>query len=101
MGVSRPKQQGVAAAALGRSGQFVHTGRGALAPGPVSENGSLDPFQIESARLIMPRALAGRIVNQRGLFSVHAHPDRYWGVHAKDINIERFDIPAGMKEWLL
>ena len=60
-----------------------------------------DPFRIESAKLIRPRALAGRILNQRGLFSIHAHPDRYWGVQDKDIDIDRFDIPAEMKELLL
>ena len=61
----------------------------------------LDPFQIESAKLIMPRALAGRILNQRGVFSIHAHPDQYWGVQTKDINIDRFDVLAEMKESLL
>lgn len=65
------------------------------------EQRQLDPFEIERAKLIMPRALAGRILNQRGLFSIHAHPDRYWGVGNKEINIDRFGIPAGMKDSLL
>ena len=60
-----------------------------------------DPFQVESAKLIRPRALAGRILNQRGVFSIHAHPDRNWGLKAKEINIDRFDVPAEMKESLL
>ena len=65
------------------------------------DQSKLEPFQIESARLIMPRALAGRILNQRGLFSIHAQPDRPWGVRTKGIDIDRFDIPAEMKESLL
>ncbi len=65
------------------------------------EQGELDPFQIESTKLIMPRALAGRILNQRGLFSIHAPPDRPWGVNTKGINVDRFDVPAEMKESLL
>ena len=59
------------------------------------------PFRIESAKLISPRALAGRILNQRGVFSIHAHPDRVWDVTTKDIRIDIFDIPADLKESLL
>ena len=65
------------------------------------EQSERDPFEIESAKLIRPRALAGRILNQRGLFSIHARPNRSWGVETRDINIDRFDIPAEMKELLL
>lgn len=65
------------------------------------DQSELEPFQINSARLIMPRALASRILNQRGLFSIHAHPDRPWGVRTKSIGINRFDIPAEMKQSML
>ena len=65
------------------------------------EQMELDPFEIESAKLIKPRALSGRILNQRGLFSIHAHPDQYWGVRTKGIKNDQFDIPAEMKESLL
>ena len=65
------------------------------------EQRELDPFRIKSAKLIRPRALAGRILNQRGLFSIHAQPDQYWGEQAGAVNIDRFDIPAEMKELLL
>ena len=82
-------------------GQVIAIETGSVGFYGSKEQSKWDPFQIDSAKLIMPRALAGRILNQRGLFSIHAHPDRYWGVQDKDINIDRFDIPAEMKELLL
>ena len=61
----------------------------------------IDPLEIETAKMIRPRALAGRIVNQRGLFSIHAHPDRSWGVQTKEIDLAHFDIPKELKKLLL
>jgi len=35
------------------------------------------------------------------LFSIHAQPDRSWGVQTKDISLARFGIPKELKELLL
>ena len=78
----------------------------AIKTGPVGfytlkEQSEMDPFEIDTAKLVSPRALAGRILNQRGLFSIHARPDRVWGVRTKGVSIDKFDIPAHRKGSLL
>ena len=82
-------------------GQVIAIQTGSVGFYDAKDLSGLDPFEIESAKLIRPRALAGRILNQRGLFTIHAHPDRDWGVTTKDIRIDPFDIPADLKESLL
>ena len=59
------------------------------------------PLGVSSTKLVRPRALAGRIVNQRALFSIHSHPQVPWDVHSMGINSRTFDIPADIKELLL
>ena len=59
------------------------------------------PLGVLSTKLIRPRALAGRIVNQRALFSIRAHPEVPWDVHTNGIRFGTFDIPGDLKELLL
>ena len=59
------------------------------------------PFAIEVTGLVIPRALSGRILNQRGLFTIHVHPDRSWELETAGIDFEKFEIPSGMKTSLL
>lgn len=52
-----------------------------------------DPFMIDRVMFLVPAKSAPRIVNQRGLFSVHSQPDRAWAPE----NSDKFVIPAGMR----
>lgn len=51
-----------------------------------------DPFSISEVRFYMPARFAPRIVNQRGLFSVHANPDMSWT--PPELQAHSFSIPA-------
>ena len=59
------------------------------------------PFEIEGTKLVMPRALTGRILNQRGLFTIHVHPDQSWELETAGIDFDKFEIPSEMKNSLL
>ncbi|WNJ90921.1 FRG domain-containing protein [Bosea sp. 685] len=52
-----------------------------------------DPFAIDKVLFLLPTKTAARIVNQRGLFSVHPKPDVPWDSG----NIASFTIPARMR----
>lgn len=56
-----------------------------------------DPFSIQEAGIFSPRALASRIVAQRGLFSVHPKPNSNLDVD----EIERFEVPGDLKAGML
>jgi FRG domain len=52
-----------------------------------------NPFEIDRVMFLVPAKSAPRIVNQRGLFSVHHQPDKPWIPKSAD----KFIIPAGMR----
>jgi len=52
-----------------------------------------DPFKIDRVLFLLPTKSAARIVNQRGLFSVHPKPEEAW-VNAE---VASFTIPAHMR----
>jgi hypothetical protein len=52
-----------------------------------------NPFLIDRVMFLVPAKSAPRIVNQRGLFSVHHKPDIPW----LPGNADKFVIPAGMR----
>lgn len=54
----------------------------------------IDPFAIGEPRFFYPSAVATRIISQRGLFSVHAAPDKPWILREMT---DRFDIAANTK----
>ncbi|SEB84633.1 FRG domain-containing protein [Nitratireductor aquibiodomus] len=54
---------------------------------------SPDPFSIDRVMFLVPTKSAPRIVNQRGLFSVHNRPDKPW----RPENADKFIIPASMR----
>ena len=58
------------------------------------EQHRLGPFSMPQTRFIAPTVVAARIASQRGLFSVHATPDRPWILKNKT---ERVKIIAGDK----
>lgn len=53
-----------------------------------------DPFRIGDTYFMRPPAIVGRIVAQRGLFSVHHAPERAW---RRTNGVDRFTIPKGHK----
>lgn len=70
-------------------------------PHLIDTNAAISPFEIEEIGLFMPRAIASRIVTQKGFFTAHPDPTAPW----EPQNIRRgllpgfgqFDIPASMK----
>jgi hypothetical protein len=52
-----------------------------------------NPFEIEKVLFLLPVKNASRIVNQRGLFSVHDKPNVAWDA----LGVESFTIPASMR----
>ncbi len=52
-----------------------------------------DPFKIEKVLFLLPTKTAARIVNQRGLFSVHPQPNVPW----ETPDMTSFTIPAKMR----
>lgn len=50
------------------------------------------PFKIKEVGFLFPSSLAPRISSQRGLFSVHPHPDQAW--RYPGVNEHRFIIPS-------
>lgn len=54
----------------------------------------IGPFDITEDRFVRPSALANRIVNQKGLFSIHSTPDKAWQPRKHK---EEFIIPVEMK----
>ncbi|QND68697.1 FRG domain-containing protein [Mesorhizobium loti] len=52
-----------------------------------------NPFEIDRVLFLVPSRSASRIVNQRGLFSVHNEPDKPWLAKGA----ESFIIPANMR----
>lgn len=50
------------------------------------------PFKISEVGFLFPSSLAPRISSQRGLFSVHPHPDQAW--RHPELEKNRFVIPA-------
>lgn len=59
----------------------------------VDPNTHPDPFEIEKVLFLLPTKSAARIVNQRGLFSVHPAPNMPWESSA----VSTFTIPAAMR----
>lgn len=53
-----------------------------------------DPFSIADTKFVAPTVIAPRIAAQRGLFSIHAAPDKAWSLRNKT---ERISILAGDK----
>lgn len=53
-----------------------------------------DPFAITEDKFLRPSALANRIINQKGLFSIHHNPANAWQLRGRK---EVFEIPAEMK----
>ena len=63
--------------------------------GRISEDDlAAGPFDVRQTRFMFPTVVAPRIASQRGLFSVHATPDRNWILKAKTT---RHTIKAGDK----
>lgn len=59
-----------------------------------AERVKINPFSIVEEKFFMPSEIAGRIVNQRGLFSVHPLPNKAWQPRrSRDV----FEIPYEMK----
>jgi hypothetical protein len=52
------------------------------------------PFEIRENRFVYPTVLANRITSQKGLFSVHAEPNKPWRLPGQTV---RFTIPAENK----
>jgi len=58
-----------------------------------------DPFSVLDVGIILPGAIASRIVSQRGLFTVHPQPTTPW--MPRDVNDPRhyFDIATDFREF--
>jgi FRG domain len=56
------------------------------------------PFALEETKFIYPTAVAPRISTQRGLFSVHAEPEKSWRLRDKTV---RFNVQPGDKATFL
>jgi hypothetical protein len=54
-----------------------------------------DPFNLDRVLFLLPAKIAPRIVNQRGLFSVHHQPNVPWEPSGMEKN--RFVIPASLR----
>lgn len=52
-----------------------------------------DPFMLDRVMFLLPTKNASRIVNQRGLFSVHHRPDEPWSTS----DVDSFTIPSSMR----
>lgn len=55
----------------------------------------LDPFSIDRVLFLLPAKTASRIINQRGLFSVHHRPNAPW--EPADLGGNSFVIPASLR----
>lgn len=55
------------------------------------------PFKLEKVKFFVPPAVSPRIINQRGLFSVHHKPNEPWV--PEDGNKQHFNIPKEMKKY--
>jgi hypothetical protein len=83
----------------GGGGHAAHDGEVvALQPRQVNVHSELDnehlPWDLTATSLVFPTAVAGRIIAQRGLFSVHHQPDVAW---TEPKLVQRFVIPAALK----
>lgn len=56
------------------------------------------PFDVDRVRFFIPSSVAQRIVNQRGLFSVHPDPGQAW-IDASLDSEDHFRIPSGAKRY--
>lgn len=66
-------------------------------PSPINESDFESPFDVGSVYLISPGSVSKRIVSQRGVFTIHPHPEqRAWTV-PQGLNKKIFEIESEHK----